>query len=208
MTCFTASSLAFPRDLPAEAETEHDERASTCAGTACAYVLLARMARSPKTIAKARAVTAPGYASWIALVAATTLGAGQFASFRAEIRAEPEVTVDDAKTGYRLVVQSYAATGAVAANGLPAAGARPLASTQRAITAQELREGVAVDIVQVGVTEDEASKPIVLAWVEPGEPNLEFDALRARPNPGAFYGVAQADADASSTRVRIERRAG
>src|SRR5678816_1678367 len=112
----------------------------------CLARSMARIAKKPTS--KARPVTAPGYASWIALVAATTLGAGQFASLRAEIRGEPEVAVDDGKIGYRLVVQSYASTGEVAADGLPAAGARPLASTQRSITAQELQDGVTLDIVQ------------------------------------------------------------
>src|SRR5262245_23052265 len=100
---------------------------------------------------KARGIVATaGHASWIALVAATTLGAGQFASLRAEIRTEPGITVDDAKRSYRLVVQSYAPEGIVASDGLPEAGARALASAQRAITAEELREGIAVDILQVG----------------------------------------------------------
>jgi hypothetical protein len=161
------------------------------------------MARSKK----ARGIVATaGHASWIALVAATTLGAVQFASLRAEIKAEPGVTVDDAAGEYRLVVQSYASERSVAADGLPAAGAKALASAQRAITAQELRDGIAVDILQVGGDAD--GKPIVIAWVELGQPNLEFDALRARPNPGAFYGVARSEGDTGSTRVNIQRRAG
>jgi hypothetical protein len=160
------------------------------------------MARSKKS----RGIVATaGHASWIALVAATTLGAVQIASLRAEITAEAGVTVDDADVGYRLVVQSYAPDGLVA-DGLPAAGAKALASAQRAITAEELREGIAVDIVQVG--DVDGSQPIVLAWVEPGEPNLEFDALRARPKPGAFYGVARSQGETASTHISIERRAG
>lgn len=162
------------------------------------------MARSKK----ARGIVATaGHASWIALVAATTLGAVQFASLRAEIKAEPGVAVDDAAGEYRLVVQSYASDGSVAADGLPAVGAKALASSQRAITAQELREGIAVDILQVGGDAD-ASQPIVIAWVELGQPNLEFDALRARPNPGALYGVARSEGDTGFTRVNIQRRAG
>ena len=64
--------------------------------------------------------------SWMALLAATTLGAGA-ETRRAEVRAEGL----KASGNYRLVVQSYDA----AQRTLPNAKARPLGSMQRAVTA-------------------------------------------------------------------------
>jgi len=54
------------------------------------------------------------------------------------------------------------------------------------VTAEEMQRGIAVDLVHLDVA---SSAPVVVAWVEPGEPDLEFDALRARPSPGAHYGT-------------------
>jgi hypothetical protein len=47
--------------------------------------------------------------------------------------------------------------------------------------------------------------PVVVAWVERGVPNLEFDALRARPTEGAVVGVTRSS-KASGTRVVLSRR--
>ncbi len=140
---------------------------------------------------KAAASVATG-ASWLALVAATTLGLGQVGRVRAEISADP-LTVDDGDSAdaYRLIVQSYAPE-AVGADHLPGEHARPLGSTQRAITAEELRRGIAVDIVQISDdAEPIEAAPIVIAWVERGQPDLDFDGREARPGSAAFYGVAR-----------------
>jgi len=133
---------------------------------------------------RSNAVAATG-ASWIALVAATTIGLGHVARVRAEISAEPGSEVGP--ESYRLIVQSYAPK-SVGADERPANHARPLASTQRAITAEELKKGVAVDIVQLGEEQGLGSE-VVIAWIELGAPDLEFDAMRARPSQDAFYGV-------------------
>ncbi len=119
--------------------------------------------------------------SWLALLAATTIGAGAD-TLRAEIRA------DGLRDGaYRLVVQTYdAARGA-----LPATYARPVGSAQRAVTAAELRAGVLVNLVELRAAETSGDKPVVVAWVEAGEPNLEFDGRTARPRPGSVYGTAR-----------------
>ena len=138
---------------------------------------------------KAAASVATG-ASWLALVAATTLGLGQVGRVRAEISAD-QLTVDDGDVGdaYRLIVQSYSPE-AVGADHLPGEHARPLGSTQRAITAEELRRGIAVDIVQIGnEAEPIEATPVVVAWIERGQPDLDFDGLEARPQSDAFYGV-------------------
>jgi len=119
-------------------------------------------------------------ASWTALVAAT-LGFSSVNLVRAEI-ASSQIGTSGA---YRLVVQSYAPE-SLAADERPGTFARPLSSMQRAVTAEELERGIAVDLVQIDAA---AGSAVVVAWVEPGEPDLEFDALRARPSPGAHYGT-------------------
>jgi hypothetical protein len=134
-------------------------------------------------VSKPRRKESPGLAataSWTALVAAT-LGFSSLNLVRAEIASSQIGT----SGSYRLVVQSYSPE-SLAADELPAKFARPLSSMQRAVTAEELERGIAVDLVQLDAA---SSAPIVVAWVEPGEPDLEFDALRARPSPGAHYGT-------------------
>ncbi len=124
-------------------------------------------------------------ASWMALLAATTLGSGDFDLLRTEISAEPGVQTDD-KESYRLVVHSYASD-SVDANG-PQKFARPSASVQRPITAEELRSGVAVDLVNVG---EAVENPVIVAWLERGPADLDFDALKARPTEDAWIGSAE-----------------
>ena len=127
-------------------------------------------------------------ASWMALLAATSLGAVSVERMRAEVSAQDLAVATSA--GYRLIVQSYA-RGSVGADQLPGAGQRPLASVQRAVTAEELARGVAVDVLQIDQTDVGEHAPIIVAWIEHGAPDLEFDALRARPSRSAVYGIAQ-----------------
>lgn len=133
----------------------------------------------------------------MALVAATTLGIGQFARVRAEVSTGHRVGAGGA---LRLIVQSYAPE-SVGADRLPAAFARPLGSAQRAVTADELRRGVSVDVVQLDADAQQGRAPVVVAWVESGPPDLEFDALQARPAANAFYGVADPGPQDGSARV-------
>jgi hypothetical protein len=157
----------------------------------------------PSIKARARgAAKIAASASWLALVAATTVGVGSLHRVRAA------VTVDARKlagsdVGYRLVVQSYAAE-SFGSSELPAQRARPLASTQRAVTRDELARGVAVDVLGVSTTSGEA--PVIVAWVERGKPDLEFDALEARPSRDAVYGVATSGEQALATPVLLSRR--
>jgi hypothetical protein len=121
----------------------------------------------------------------MALLAATTLGAGVYDCISAEISSEGPLGADDQEQ-LRLVVQSYSAS-SVDADGVPVRGARPLGSMQRAVSSDELQDGLVVQVVQL----DEASQArdaIVVAWVEKGEPNLEFDARTARPSAEAVVG--------------------
>jgi hypothetical protein len=164
------------------------------------------MAKNPaqKELARGPRASAKAGASWLALVAATSFGVGHLGFVRAEITAEPGVGTDAAEGAYRLIVQSYEAA-SVGADQRPEAFARPLGSTQRAITAEELEKGVAIDIVQMGDSAPEGA--IVVAWIERGAPDLEFDARQARPAPDSFYGVA-VPAGSEQARVVLKRRIG
>jgi hypothetical protein len=142
----------------------------------------------------------------MALVAATTLGIGHFDRVRAEVSADHGLSADDDATPYRLVVQSYA-PGSFLGDQPPDMNVRPLGSVQRAITVEELRHGVAVDVVQIG---DQAHRsgdsPVVFAWIERGEPNLEYDAMRARPGPDAHIGTVRSEGADARVRVVLRRR--
>jgi hypothetical protein len=127
---------------------------------------------------------------------------GQLDRVRAEISGDPSPLAEADGEAYRLIVQSYDSK-SVGADHRPAPHARPRASTQRAITVEELRNGVEVDVVQVGG--DTAASSIVVAWIERGAPDLELDALTARPAPDAFYGSGAQVTE--SARVVLRRSA-
>ena len=136
--------------------------------------------------------------SWLALLAATTLGDGAD-TLRAEVRA-----TDVSEGAYRLVVQSYDATDGP----VPGPGARPIGSTQRTVTADELRQGVRVDLLELreqGAGEVSRERPMVVAWIEAAAQDLEFDGRTARPVPGTVYGVVARDAG-RDVRIRLNRR--
>src|SRR5271165_124292 len=78
--------------------------------------------------------------SWLALLAATTLGDAA-GTLRAEVRAQGL----SRSAPYRLVVQSYDASDGP----VPGRDARPIGSVQRAVTADELRQGVRVDLLEL-----------------------------------------------------------
>jgi hypothetical protein len=140
----------------------------------------------------------------MAIVAATSLGIGQVDRVRAEISSDFQPLSEGTDAAYRLIVQSYSAE-TLNGDTLPAYGARPLGSVQRSITAEELREGIAVDLLQLDGGSG-ARSPMVIAWVEPGEPDLEFDALRARPSGAAVVGTARAQ-ERDAARVVLRRQA-
>ena len=138
--------------------------------------------------------------SWLALLAATTLGDAA-GTLRAEVRALGL----SSEALYRLVVQSYDASDET--SGLPARDARPVGCLQRAVTADELRHGVRVDLLELreSASEGGAREPVVLAWIEAGEPDLEFDGRTARPAPGSVYGVVRRSASDERVRIRLDR---
>jgi hypothetical protein len=100
----------------------------------------------------------------------------------------------DAGRSYRLIVQSYDHAD-VSTLGTRE---RPLASTQRAVTPEELKQGVRVGLLEFRQDRRESDdgvsiatgRPVVLAWVEEGRPDLELDGLRARPQPGSLLGTS------------------
>jgi len=134
-----------------------------------------------QTIPKRRVVAES--ASWLALVAATSLGIPYAETVRTEIKLPPDALESGGR--YRLIVQSYDTLGRPSL--IPSG--KPRASTQRTVTRADLVGGVRIDLIELG-DEDARSERRVIAWVEPGEANLEFDARRAKPTPGSFYGVA------------------
>lgn len=138
--------------------------------------------------------------SWMALLAATTLGMDGASTVRAEVIGDADL----ADTGdYRLVVQSYDAEGGK----LPGGRARPVGSYQRAVTAAELRAGVHVSLLELRQTtghQSEGVEPVVVAWVENGKPDLEFDARMARPGPGsAMVGLVRRGVRQSTVQIRL-----
>src|SRR6266542_971589 len=129
-------------------------------------------------------------ASWLALVAATSLGVGYAETVRAEIKLPPPQALASGGR-YRLIVQSYDDVGRVTATDIPAS-VRPRGSAQRTVTAADLIQGIRIDLIELGEKKEAGARQgVVVAWVEPGEADLEFDARRARPTPGSFYGVAR-----------------
>jgi len=132
------------------------------------------------------------------LLAATTLGDAA-ATVRTEVRADGLLN----GRRYRLVVQSYdLADGAV-----PGPYSRPVGSAQRAVTADELRAGVQVDLLELRQAHSAGGYPLVVAWIEAGGPDLEFDARGARPAPGSVYGLVKRDANQDVVQIELNRRA-
>jgi hypothetical protein len=135
--------------------------------------------------------------SWLALLAATTLGDAAD-TVRAQVRAQGLPSSGN----YRLVVQSYDATGH---------DARPVGSMQRSVSADELRNGVNVNLLELRQPQasaiPSAQSPMVMAWIEAGEPDLEFDGRTARPSPGSVYGVARRDVTQGVVQIRLNKKA-
>jgi hypothetical protein len=155
---------------------------------------------------KSRILSAgPAGVSWVALVAATSLGIPAVQRVRAAVSADPR-ELGESGDGYRLIVQSYASS-SLGSGQLPAGRARPLASTQRAITPEQLARGIAVDMVGIDSPGTSPEGRIIVAWVERGSANLDFDGLEARPDADAFYGVAVTDEiSPAATPVVLKRR--
>lgn len=123
--------------------------------------------------------------SWLGLVAATTKGVGEFARVRVKIRTTAIIQGEY----FRLIVQSYPAS-VLAYNAPPHELGTPVASLQRAVSRDELRSGIDLDVMHVRTASRNPDEFVVFAWVEPGRPDLDFDAALARPSSGALRGSA------------------
>lgn len=123
---------------------------------------------------------APEGASWMALLASTTLGV-EGSTVRASVRTD--LTEIDEAAEYRLVVQSY--------DGSMRHGARPVGSVQRIVRGADLRRGVDVSLVELRDAARTNAKALVVAWIDAGKADLEYDARGARPQPGSIFGASR-----------------
>ncbi len=126
--------------------------------------------------------------SWMDLLAGTMSPETSADSVQAEVRAD----LPDAGS-LRLIVQSY-----------EEGNSRPLGSVQRAVTANELRDGVHVHVVELRARGSQRRKPRVVAWVENSQLD-DFDGLSFKPTRGGLYGEARRTA--RGVRIVISRRA-
>jgi hypothetical protein len=158
------------------------------------------VAKSTRVQLKSRTMRTAAAGSWMALLAATTLGDAAD-TVHTEVRAEGLRGLSD--RAYRLVVQSYDASD----GSVPGLDVRPVGSLQRAVTVDELKQGVHVDLLELrpAMPGDRTDSPVVVAWIEAGEPDLEFDGRTARPAPGSVYGVVKRDAKKDVVRIRLDR---
>jgi hypothetical protein len=118
--------------------------------------------------------TVHGADSWTSLVA-TTMGLDALGRLRIIVRSK----FVGLERG-RLVVQAFAKAGSEA---------RPLASAQRAVSREDLLSGVEITLHP---NDGVVSGHHVLAWIEPGEPDLEYDGLRAKPRAPISLGRVRA----------------
>lgn len=145
--------------------------------------------------------------SWLAILAATTLGVETSAdTVRAFVRADSMPSQAGGMSddqSFRLIVQSYDAEGGK----LPGERAKPVGSIQRAVTAAELRDGVNVNLLELRQITDGARSPLVVAWIEGGKADLEYDGRMARPQPGSVYGTARSTGVSSDVSITLNRKA-
>jgi len=136
--------------------------------------------------------------SWTALLAATTLGVAGASLIHANVRTDAQL---DERLRYRLVVQSHnRGTGNTARN-----QDRPIASIQLEVTPAQLRDGVRVGLVELQPTGEprDVRPTTLLAWVEEGRADLEFDGLRARPQPGSMTGTAPSGGSKTAIQILV-----
>lgn len=144
------------------------------------------------TALSARFPSLPADSSWTALLAATEWGVSSLGRRHVCIRHR----LVPSEGLHRLVVQCYRESDTF--DGRPGRYARPLGSAQRSVSALELARGVQVDLVHFE-SEDE-DDVVVVAWVEPGDTELEYDGLAARPGEDTIL----AHVEASGPRPRLQ----
>lgn len=138
--------------------------------------------------------------SWFSLLARSTLGVATAESVPTVI------STDDAPTTrgpLRLVVQSFPAD-APMNNGRPPSHVFPISSAQRRVTAEELRKGIRVELLDTS-GRYVSSDAQVIAWVETGDADLAFDGRTARPSHRSLLGTARASG--GPVRIRLRKDA-
>jgi hypothetical protein len=101
----------------------------------------------------------------------------------------------------RLVVHLYEA---FSGDESPHEYSRPRASAQRAITAEELRNGV--DITLHESLSGPPRDVVVVAWIEPGEADLDFDGAEATPSAAAYLGRSDALSIEGDTQIVLRHQ--
>jgi hypothetical protein len=81
---------------------------------------------------------------------------------------------------------------------------RHRASAQRTVTVEELRNGVGMTLHEplVGAP----SKAVVVAWIETGEADLDFDGAEATPAMASYLGSAQALSAEDDTQIVLRHQ--
>ncbi|WP_394834102.1 hypothetical protein LVJ94_47110 [Pendulispora rubella] len=137
----------------------------------------------------------------MAILAATTFGVGAgAATVHAEVRAAAS-DLRDLRAGeeYRLIVQTYDGD-----RDPHRPGAKPVASMQRAVTAAELRRGVQIDLFELHEGGQRSERePVVVAWIERGRADLEFDGREARMPANALSGTARVQRDGDRATITL-----
>jgi hypothetical protein len=69
---------------------------------------------------------------------------------------------------------------------------------------RSLPHGVAVDVLSLGDAPTDSQ--VIVAWIEQGEADLEFDGAEARPSESAWFGSSESR-ELGSARVVLKARA-
>lgn len=127
----------------------------------------------------ARYPSLPGDASWTALLAETSQGLGGLERWRVKVQQDARAGDTEVR---QLVVQAYLRSDVK--DGYPTDYARPLASTQRAVSSDELTRGVVVELLHFA---EPGADSVVLAWTEAAVVDLDLDGLETRPTPSSRF---------------------
>ena len=155
--------------------------------------------RPTRMTARTRRGSGVAASSWTAILAATTLGVDG-STLRAQVQADGEF-IDDGQE-YSLVVQSY--DGDLSSW----QGGRPVGSIQRVVSGAELRRGVNVSLLELReVTQEAPPDALIVAWIEPDNASLDYDAREARPPVGSAFGTVRREAGDQLVHLSLGRKA-
>jgi len=136
--------------------------------------------------------------SWLALVAAATVGSGTSPVLA-------NLTLDDSdrplksQAFHRVIVQLLP----VSADGASVRD-EPRSSEQRIVTLEQLRRGIQIPLFHP--SNQPEPQLAVVAWLHPGDAHLEVDPFEARPDGSRVIGVSRLVTEAEQVQVRLLRR--